>query len=375
MGKFKFHLQSILESIYLYKNEVFVSNIYFYFICSLTDLKLNDAELYQKLLNQPLKEFDNWNSASKAVLPIHLKARAYLLEPEASIKQFITVRFINNPEMEKTFPGYRHCGKLVQIKGVVNSISVKRCMEYDREFICSNRKCKHITVCHGSYNKHFAFEPPNCCSKCDSCLKIRPDIPFKKYAHLMQEIMLEEESENLNKRNILKVTAEDDLVDMIELGDVVFVVGTLESRLKPIYESMEMDIEVVLKANSIRQIENKVGTLSDEDRFMVEGDWFSILNEKGEFGARDQLIASFDPNIFGMILPKFLVLLALASSVQNEKYRAHSHILLIGATGIAKSHLLLRAAELSPKGYFGGCEYFFQSIIFFLFTIKFKVIA
>lgn len=335
----------------------------------MTDLKSNDDELYKKLFNQPLNEFDNWNSASKAVLLIHLKARAYLLDPKASIKQFITVRFVNNPETEKSFSDYRNCDKLVQIKGVVNSISVKRYVEYDREFICSNRKCKHITVCHGSYNKLFAFEPPNCCPKCDSCLKIRPDVPFKKYAHLMQEIMLEEE-ENLNTRNILKVTAEDDLADMIELGDVVFVVGTLESRQKPIYESMKMDVEFVLKANSIKQIENKVGTLSDEDRFMVEGDWFSILNEKGEFGARDQLIASYDPDIFGMILPKFLVLLALASSVRNEKYRAHSHILLIGATGIGKSHLLLRAAELSPKGYFGGCEYFLQNKLFFFIHYK-----
>lgn len=325
----------------------------------MTDLKANHPDLYQKLFDKPLKEFEKWNTATQAALTIHMKARGeFFLDPGASIKKFVTVRFINNPDTAKTFPSYRKCGQLFQVKGVVYSISPTRYVEHHKEYICTNRKCGQVIVCHGLYNKHFAFEPPECCPSCDASIQVRPDVQFKRYAHLMQEIVLTEGLENLNKAKLLKVTVEDDLADTIELGDGIFVFGTLENRQKPVYENMEMENEFVLKANSIRQIENKVDTLSEEDKFAVEEDWFNLLNEKGEFGARDHLIASFDPDIYGMNLPKFLVLLALASCVQNEKDRPHSHILLIGATGIAKSHLLVTAAKLSPKGYFGGCEYF-----------------
>lgn len=321
-----------------------------------------DAQLYRDLFKWPSSEIDNWKKTCKVARMIHMKARANFLDPGASIKEFVTVRFINNPITEKVFPEYRKCNELFQIRGVAMDIGEKRIVEQQKDYICSNPKCKNIIVCNGNYNRYFAFEPPAMCPECYSCrVKSRSEVPMRHYLHAMQEILLKEDSEvKLCRINTMKVTLEDDIVDKIEHGDVVIVVGTLESRHQTkMYDGKSFEMEFVLRANSIQLDESKCVTLSEEDRFIVEDEWFSMLNENGEFGARDHLIASFEPGIYGMMLPKFLLLLSSASSVKkndDDIKRAHSHILLIGATSVAKTHLLLRAAELSPKGYYANCE-------------------
>lgn len=319
-------------------------------------MKQNCPNLYQKLFDQPKKEFEKWNAAALVVLPIHMKGREYFLETEATLKQFVTVRFVNE-STTSVFPHYKQCGKLFQVKGYVSSIGTKKYVEQHKEFICTT--CKEVILCHAYYNKYHSFQPPTCCPGCYGNLIVRPDVPFKKYVRYIQEMIISGESDNSRKQKLLKVTVEDDLVDTVELGDGIYVVGTLENRQKFLYEGQETNTEMVIKANSVTQIEKKICVLTPEDKFVVEDDWCNLLEEKGEFGARDHLLASFDPALYAMTIPKFLVLISLASCVENEPKRPHSHVLFVGAPGISKSHLLQRASKLSPKSLFAACKYDF----------------
>lgn len=239
-------------------------------------------------------------------------------------------------------------------------MSAKTYIAHAREYKCE--KCNQIITCHADYNNYYKIKQLECCphENCKGKLENLEDFLFKKYNHDFQEIYLEELNAQNKRLKYICVTVEDDLVNCCCLGECITVVGTVEVREKDLLPGQETDNVFVIKANCIKHKENHMDSLNPEQRFEVEDVWFSLLNDKSEFGARDHLIDSFLPKIYGMFLPKLAVMLSLASCVEREDKRPHSHTLITGPPGVGKSQLLTRAVELAPKGFFGGGNFFFK---------------
>lgn len=181
-----------------------------------------------------------------------------------------------------------------------------------------------------------------------------------------QEIRIQEPMSERNVPASLVITLENDLVDSCQPGDCVSVVGTIERRWGPLIQGKRTDVTVVMSANSVSKDETKMNLGKDlpEHLVFVRAEWQNTIKEIGELGARDLLVQSICPEIHGMHPVKLAVAISLASSTERmlgsgTNIRSHSHLLLVGDPGLAKSRLLKCAADISTRSVFTtgmGCS-------------------
>lgn len=131
--------------------------------------------------------------------------------------------------------------------------------------------------------------------------------------------------------------------------------GTLEPRytLKP-----KMEVKVVIRANSVnnKMKQVNIGNELPEHLILLRAEWNELIEKFGELGARDIIVQSICPDVYGMYLAKLAVALAICSGYDSSScvsgLRNHSHVLLIGDPGLAKSRLLKFAAAVSSRSSF-----------------------
>lgn len=106
-----------------------------------------------------------------------------------------------------------------------------------------------------------------------------------------------------------------------------------------------------------------MGNELPEHLICLRAEWNEFMEKFGELGARDIMIQSICPDVHGMYLAKLAVALAICSgndpSSTMSGYRNHSHVLLIGDPGLAKSRLLKFASLVTNRSAFvtgSGCS-------------------
>ncbi len=255
----------------------------------------------------------------------------------------------------------RDIGKLLSILGTVTRAGSVMLREVTRYYVCT--KCKFEFEITGDITRRGAFNVPlRCPSESEDPCKgttFNPLDSSPPVCREYQEIKVQEKVQNLDIGSIprsLIVVLTDDLADTVKPGDDVVVSGILHRRWnKNLVMDNRCDMELMLVALHITSNNEKKSFLhvTEESKQAFAAHWSS-------YSARDQLVArniilkSICPQIFGLYLLKLILAMSLIGGVaykdpSGSRIRGESHLLIVGDPGTAKSQVLRYAAKVSPR--------------------------
>ncbi|XP_062595563.1 DNA helicase MCM9-like, partial [Saccostrea cucullata] len=172
-----------------------------------------------------------------------------------------------------------------------------------------------------------------------------------------QEIKIQEQVQRLAVGTIPRsmwVIVLDDLVDACKAGDDVIICGTVRRRWRPSSVDSRCDIEMVLEANHILVTNEQRNTVLVTQELKSEIIKFWEDNRLDPLTARNQILASLCPQVYGLYVVKLAVALVLAGGVQRiddsgTRVRGEIHMLMVGDPGTGKSQFLKYAAKITPR--------------------------
>lgn len=299
-------------------------------------------ELAEELLNNPtvfLKA--STKAVSEVVLPVEIELKN------------VSVRIINLPrtrELEISAIRAKHLNKFYTIQGViVNAPTVNPAYEV-ADFQCL--RCGHHTLVQQPVDGEFLQEPFMGCEN-DTCGKKGPfnicEENSKMYDN--QLLKIQELPDNLKGRqpDAIIVRCKNDIAGISYSGEKVIVTGTVKSKFKYNNGKVTNQKELFFDANSIILNEK------DYEQFNITKQDIEEIEERAKDPNLLQiLLDAVAPSVYGYEDVKLGLLIQLFSGVRKKNpdgtyIRGDIHILLIGNPGTAKSQMLLRCKEISPK--------------------------
>jgi DNA helicase MCM9 len=256
-------------------------------------------------------------------------------------------------------------GKLLAVLGTVTRTGSVMLREVSREYMC--RSCKQAFWVDGDIAQRGAFDLP---ARCPSGMTNRkgktcegsaftPVESAPPVCREYQEIKVQEKVQNLDVGSIprsLLVILTDDLADTAKPGDDVVVVGVLHRRWnKPLTPDSRCDVQLMLAALHIASNNEQKSFLhiTDDAREAFAAHWASNPPAR-QLAARNVIVRSVCPQIYGMYFLKLVLLMSLVGGVSyrdpsGTRIRGESHLLMVGDPGTAKSQFLRYAAKVSPR--------------------------
>ncbi|PVU91992.1 hypothetical protein BB559_003892 [Furculomyces boomerangus] len=241
-------------------------------------------------------------------------------------------------------------------------MGMNKMLEKTRVFQCSK--------CHGFIEVEADIEqynyipvPTKCTASAENCPgRLFNPLPTDSESGMnkcidYQEIKIQEQPNKLNIGSIprsITVLLQNDLVDNAKSGDHVTIIGIVIRRWKYLISGERPDIALCISANSVFVHNNQeefFGTTPEMKTFF-NNHWQGHANDPMK--ARDIIVSSICPQVYGLYIVKLSVLLILIGGVAKHddsglKVRGEAHLLLVGDPGTGKSQFLNYAAKISPR--------------------------
>ncbi|KAH7485442.1 hypothetical protein KRP22_006590 [Phytophthora ramorum] len=260
--------------------------------------------------------------------------------------------------------------QLIQIAGTVVRTGMIKMQETEREYQCCNTRCGHRFLVKSDPEQGNVLELPKACPSdstgdtssggkkpCKSTQFMPVGGADSSVVSDHQVIKIQEQASKLGVGSIprsILVVLEDDLVDSVKAGDQVVVVGILMRTWKPCVRGVRCDLETTIKANSIRIKNASTSQVLVTEELRAEFAQFWAKHKRNPMRARNEIVASICPKVYGLFIVKLAVALTVIGGVSyvdetGMKTRGEPHMLLIGDPGTGKSQFLRFTAELSPR--------------------------
>ncbi|KAK3249602.1 DNA helicase mcm9 [Cymbomonas tetramitiformis] len=332
-----------------------------------TDLHSKQPELANQLLSTPRPALTCFDRAILQSQEIFMKSRK-ASQPKLIFKRLVHARVdlhrLPFSELSPTIGQLRcvHVGKLLHISGTIIRTGLVKMAEAGREYTCA--KCKHRFFVAADLLQGGDFHLPSDCpstaqgSLCPG-VSFRP-VPESNVFHDYQELKVQESAHALQVGSVprsVTVLVEDDLVDLCQAGDSVCITGILEPRWRPFRPEVFIEVEHVLRANRIHvksDAQKLSGTVELSSELRSEFEAFWAANSAQPIRARNHILSSICPQIYGLGLVKLAVALMLIGGVsrtdpQGTRTRGQVHLLLVGDPGTGKSQFMRYATKLANR--------------------------
>ncbi|XP_071956636.1 DNA helicase MCM9-like [Antedon mediterranea] len=322
----------------------------------------NNMKLSELILQKPLEGLPVIDNALKSV------ARNICKNNPSKDKMILKVNLHARmtslpvcPELIRiTLPKNCDVGKFVSVSGTVIRGGSIKLLEFEKDFMCS--RCKTVFTVQADFEQFYRDCKPEGCpfeEGCGStkftCLSDSNGGPSRCRDY--QEIKIQEQVQKLAVGTIPRsmcVVLEDDLVDTCKAGDDVTVSGIIMRRWNHLGVESKCEIELVVKANNIQVNNEQHGALSVTDELKKEFEEFWKRQKHTPFSARNTIVSSICPQIYGLYVVKLAVAMVMIGGVQRvdqsgTRTRGECHLLLVGDPGTGKSQFLKYAAKVIPR--------------------------
>ncbi|KAJ2734093.1 DNA helicase mcm9, partial [Coemansia sp. Cherry 401B] len=338
-------------------------------VCSLEidmhELLEFNYELALSVLDSPTRHLGLFNRACVAAQRALLRRS----EERYTVKEHAQVRIAhlpNHPALQRSrIPGSRDVGRLLSLTGTAIRTGLVKMMETHRWFLCTQCRGTFRVEADVSRYNHIP-KPMRCLARgsgavgCESANFVPVDPAMGDSAGRCvdyQEIRLQEQMARTAPAAVpreIAVVLERDLVDRVKSGDVVTVTGIVMCRWRPAVSEGRPDISVAIRASSVSAHGDQMAQRAVTGARRAEFGRFWAEHESAAMRARDTIIASMCPQIYGLFYVKLAVLLVVIGGVActdaaGMRVRGEAHLLMVGDPGTAKSQLLRYAARLAPR--------------------------
>jgi replicative DNA helicase Mcm len=301
-----------------------------------------DPVLQHLIENEPTKLL---SSASTAIQKIDLPIDKELKD--------VVLRIIGYPT-KTPIRDIRHKDilKYICVEGIVRRVSSVKPKYTEIAFACL--RCGHVTKM--PQPRKNIVEPYECESS--SCGRKGPfNVVHSESTYTDYQVLeIQESPDSLRgtqPRNLL-VNAYDELTDQVTAGDKVLISGILNTYQSVSKEGKSTVLDIVLEANNIERLDKSYDELD-----ISENDMEAIWELSKDPDIKTKIAQSIAPSIYGLDDAKEALALQLFSGVAKNlpdgaRIRGDIHTMLIGDPGTAKSQLVKRIVDLSPRGIFNS---------------------